>query len=327
MEQFLGLPINAAAHGADIDQIIGIVHWLMFALFAGWGSFFVYTLYRFNRKRRGTADPVGVKGHASSYLEVSVAIFEGVLLIGFAFPIWSSRVTEFPPEEGATVVRVVAEQFAWNFHYPGRDGVFGLTDRSLVSPSNPLGVDRNDPYGRDDIVAVNQFNVPIEKPVIVRLSTKDVIHSFGLPLFRVKQDAIPGEVVRLWFKPTMTTADIKASMTRTFSIADGAFPPELGILSAVMDYSDSDGNVIAYQGYTFSEEIISELNAAGIFEVQAAPDTPTEVACAQLCGLGHYRMRGFMTVQTQEEFDAWLTEQESYILLDEVDEGETPAEE
>lgn len=327
MEQFLGLPLNASAHGGDIDQMIGIVHWLMFALFLGWGVFFTYILIRFRRKRQQAADHVGVKTHTSSYLEVGVAVFEGVLLIGFAFPLWADRVTEFPSEEESTMVRVIAEQFAWNIHYPGRDGVFGLTDQSLVNPTNPAGLDRNDPYAKDDIVSVNQFNVPVNKPVIVRLSTKDVIHSFALPHFRVKQDAIPGEAVKLWFTPTMTTSDLKKHLTRTFSIAGGAFPPELGVLAAVKDYEDADGNVIAYQDYTFDQDIIDQLVAAGITEVEAGPETPTEIACAQLCGLGHYRMRGFMTVQTAEEFEEWFVEQESYLSYDDEEAEETVDEE
>ncbi len=324
MEQLLGLPLNAAAHGGEVDQMLSVVHWLMLVLFVGWSAFFIYILIRFRRRRQQTADHAGVKSHASSYLEVGVAVFEGVLLIGFAFPLWADRVEEFPAEEESTVVRVIAEQFAWNMHYPGRDGVFGLTDQSLVSPTNPVGVDRNDPYAKDDIVSVNQFNVPVNKPVIVRLSTKDVIHSFALPHYRVKQDAIPGEVIRLWFTPTKTTAELKESLTRTFSIANGAFPNELSVLVAVQDYMDADGNVIAYKDYTFDADIIAELNAAGITEVRAGPETPTEIACAQLCGLGHYRMRGFMNVQTAENFELWMQEQEEYLsyLLGEEEGGE-----
>jgi hypothetical protein len=119
----------------------------------------------------------------------------------------------------------------------------------------------------------------------------------------------------------MTTAEIREKLTRTFSIANGAFPKELSVLVATKDYTDASGNVIAYANYAFTEETIKALNDAGITEVTVAPENPTEIACAQLCGLGHYRMRGFMTVQTQEEYDAWLTEQESYIVLPEATEA------
>jgi cytochrome c oxidase subunit 2 len=309
MREFLGLPIGASAHAPEIDAMIVIIHWLMIVLFIGWGVFFGYTLVRFRRTRNPKADPSGVRSHASSYLEVGVAVFEGVLLVVFAFPLWAQRVNQLPPEGDATVVRIVAEQFAWNVHYPGPDGIFGKTDIHLVSGDNPLGLDRSDPYAKDDITTINQLNLPLGKPVIIRLSSKDVIHSFNLPLFRVKQDAIPGEQIKVWFVPTMTTAEIRKQLARKFSIVGGVFPVELGDLTSLADYKDTSGSVLVGQGGSFSAENVAQLAQAGIKEVFAAPDTPTEIACAQLCGLGHYRMRGFVTIQTPEEYQQWLKSQ------------------
>jgi hypothetical protein len=95
------------------------------------------------------------------------------------------------------VIEVTAEQFAWNVHYPGPDGVFGKTDLSLLDvETNPLGLDRKDPAAKDDITTLNQLYLPANKPVIVKLRSKDVIHSFNLPEFRVKQDAVPGHVAK-----------------------------------------------------------------------------------------------------------------------------------
>jgi cytochrome c oxidase subunit 2 len=182
-----------------------------------------------------------------------VAVVEAVLLIGFAIPLWATRVEALPPENEALVVQVTGEQFAWNIHYPGPDRTFGRTDIKLLDlQSNPLGLDRDDPAAKDDVTTVNQLHLPVNTPIIVRLRSKEVIHSFGVPEFRVKQDAIPGLTIPIWFIPTVTTADMK---TRT-------------------------GN----------------------------PEFEYEIACAQLCGLGHARMRGFVTVQTTEEFQKWLEE-------------------
>ena len=141
----------------------------------------------------------------SSWVEGGVLVAEIVLLAFFSIPFWTRHVDAAPPPENeATVVRVVAEQFAWNVHYPGADGVFGRTDIRLVSPDNPLGLDRDEATGKDDVVVNGRLNLPIGKPVIVFLSSKDVIHSFGLPQMRVKQDAIPGIVQPVWFTPTKT---------------------------------------------------------------------------------------------------------------------------
>lgn len=314
MNDLLGLPLDASAHGSTIDNMIGVVHWLMLVLFLIWAVYFVYVLFRFRRARNPKADYVGVKTHASNYLEIAIVIFEGVLLIGFAIPVWSTVVNAFPSEKDATVVRIVAEQFAWNVHYPGPDGAFGRTDIKLISAENPLGIDRDDPNAKDDIATINQLNLPVNKPVIIHLTTKDVIHSLNLPLFRVKQDAIPGQSIPVWFKPTMTTEEISKVLTRTYRIDGGEYPTELRHLVAKADYNGKDGNSIVSAGMPILEDVIPQLLQAGITEVLAGPDNPTEIACAQLCGLGHYRMRGFIRVQTDEEYRAWLAEEASYLV-------------
>ena len=313
MGEFLGLPFDASANGPLIDRIIILVHWLMLVLFAGWGSYFIYVLFRFRRSRHAKAEYHGVRSHASSYLEGVVALIEGVLLIGFAIPLWSMRVNDIPPESDATVVRIVAEQFAWNVHYPGPDGVFGKSDISLITSENPLGLDRNDPAAKDDIVTINQLNLPVGKPVVIHLSSKDVIHSFNLPLFRVKQDAIPGQSIRVWFTPTATTSDIQHALARKFTVASGNVPPEMASLVTLADYTGKDGQVVLAKGASLTDEVLPALRDAGIAEVIVAPDTPTEIACAQLCGLGHFRMRGFITVQTPEEYKAWVADQEAQL--------------
>ena len=111
MQEFLGLPLQASAHAAEIDQIIVIVHWLMLVLFVGWGAFFIYTLIRFRASANPKADHAGVKSHTSSYLEITVAVVEAVILVAFALPAWAVRVNDLPPEDGATVVHVIAKQF------------------------------------------------------------------------------------------------------------------------------------------------------------------------------------------------------------------------
>ncbi len=113
---------------------------------------------------------------------------------------------------------------------------------NLISADNPLGLDRADAAAKDDITTINQLNLPIDRPVLVHLSSKDVIHSFGLIEMRVKQDAVPGMSMPVWFIP----------------------------------------------------------NRLGEYEI----------SCSQLCGLGHFRMRGFITVQNQADYDKWFADQQ-----------------
>ena len=245
MLEWLGMPVGASAHAGEVDRIMVLVHWLMAVLFVGWSTFFVYVLLRFRRGRNPKATYHGLRGRWSTWIEGGVLAAEVVLLAFFSIPFWSTQVDALPAENESTIIRVVAEQFAWNVHYPGPDGQFGPTAIGLVNPDNPLGLDRRDPLAKDDIVSINRMNLPIGKPVIVFLSTKDVVHSLGLPQMRVKQDAVPGIVQPVWFTPN-----------------------QLG---------------------------------------------EWDIACSQLCGIGHYRMRARYAIQSQEDYEAWLKEEASFL--------------
>jgi cytochrome c oxidase subunit 2 len=224
-----------------IDLLMRLVHGLMLVLFAGWAIYFVYVLWRFRKRRQPRASYAGAKGTWAAGVEVGVIVAEGVLLVGFALPIWSSVTSAGPIEPNAVVVRVVAEQFVWNVHYPGADGEFGRTALDLITPTNPLGLDRASPAGKDDVVLLSEMHLPVGRPVVVHLSSKDVIHSFGVHAFRVKQDAIPGTRSMVRFTPAST----------------GEF----------------------------------------------------EIACSQLCGVGHHRMRGVITVESEDAFRAFLAKE------------------
>lgn len=209
MDKLLGLPVLASEHGRDVDNLIIYVHWLMIVLFVGWLAYFAYALFRFHRSRNPKADYVGVKNHASSYIEVAVALVEAVLLIGVAVPLWAKAVDKFPEEKDATVIRVAAQQFAWNILYPGKDGEIGKQDMHFVTEQNPFGVDPNDPKAKDNVPGMNEIHVPFVKndkgearPVIIYITSRDVIHSFKIIALRITQDAIPGMRVPIWFRPT-----------------------------------------------------------------------------------------------------------------------------
>ena len=204
MLELLGLPTQASAHAAQIDNMIVMLHWLMLVLFVGWAIFFIYTLIRFRASANPKADYVGVKSHTTtSYLDVAVGIVEAVILLGFAIPAWAVRGNAVPPEDGATVIHVIAKQFEWHSVYPGPDGRCGRRDASLITSTNAIGLDRSDPNGADDIHTINQVNLPVDIPVIAYLTTMDVIHSFGITSMRVKQDAIPGMEIPVWWEPTV----------------------------------------------------------------------------------------------------------------------------
>jgi cytochrome c oxidase subunit 2 len=239
----LGMVPNASEHGYLVDQLLEFCHWFMAILFVGWSCYFIYTLWRFNRVRHPKADYHGVQSKASAHLEFSVVLIEAVLLLGFGMPIWAKRVNgdQYLNNSQALRVHCIGEQFAWNFHYPGPDGVFGRTNPAFISANNPLGIDPNDPAGADDFTSKFEIHLVNQRPTVIEITSRDVIHSFALQHMRMAQDAIPGSRIPIWFRPIRT----------------GEF----------------------------------------------------EIICGQLCGSGHFGMRGKMIVESQAEFDAWQKDQ------------------
>jgi cytochrome c oxidase subunit 2 len=197
----LGLPVLASEHGVEVDKLIVFVHYLMLALFVGWVFYFIFVLFRFRKSANPNADYHGVKNHASSYLEVIVAGIEGWLLLMFAIPGWGHQVDDFPSADKHPVtINVVAQQFNWNVFYPGTNGVFGRQDPGLVTDQNPWGKDLSDPNTKNDLNPIpNIIHVPINREVVIMLSSKDVIHSLKVIALRVTQDAIPGVKIPIHF--------------------------------------------------------------------------------------------------------------------------------
>jgi cytochrome c oxidase subunit 2 len=214
---WMKLPDGVSSYSAQMDGMFSLILWITGIIFVIVEVLLVFFLWRF-RHREGRQV---IYTHGNNRVEVVWTIVPAVICVVLALMsrrLWADVKQSMPA--GAMPVGIEAEQFAWNIHYPGPDGHL---------------------FTADDIVTLNQLHIPVGRPIVVTLRSKDVIHSFFLPEFRVKQDAVPGMSTRIWF----------------------------------------DGNTVGHW----------------------------EIACAELCGLGHYRMKGFITVEPQEEFDKWLTEQ------------------
>lgn len=222
-----GLPIAASTYAGKIDFGIYVIHAAMIGIFVLWGIFFTYLLVKY-RKRDGVPavredhdeTPASVSvpdsiskfpfaqllyknsGELKSLLpDLLVMLFEIALIVFYALPVWSSIKMKMPDEKDATVISVVAEQFGWDVHYPGADGKFGLRKVELVHFNNPIGLDKTDPDAADDVVVGNEIHMPVDKPVLIKLTSKDVIHDFFVPEFRIKQDALPGMEIPVWVTP------------------------------------------------------------------------------------------------------------------------------
>lgn len=240
------MPAAASEHGAGVDGMIRYLLLTTGAVFIAGHLVLASFVWRYARggpTGSPWADP-RVERWWSLLPVVAMALIAevGVLVIGL--PVWAKVYGPVP--EDAVVIEVTARQFEWIVRYSGKDGRFGRTDPALIrGAANPAGLDPRDPAGADDLVFRNRLHVPVGGTVYLRLRSRDVLHSFSVPAFRVKQDVVPGIVGSTMFVPT----------------------------------------------------------AAGEYEI----------ACMELCGMAHYRMRGRVLVQSPEEFDAWLSQQAGWL--------------
>ena len=215
-----GLIPQASTFAASIDTLFGVVLIVTGAAFVLVESLLIYFLIRYRHRQGQKAAYV----HGDRRIELAWTIGTGIAFFSLAlyqYNTWTQIKIALPAESDAQLVGIASNQFEWETTYPGADGV-------LCTP--------------DDIhPPVNIVHFPVNRPVLIRLKSEDVIHSFFVPELRVKQDAVPGRQIGFWFEATRP----------------GQY----------------------------------------------------EIACAELCGLGHYRMRGRVTVEPQAAFDAWLAEQ------------------
>ncbi len=236
-------PVLSSIHGAQIDQVFGavlIVTGIAFVLVQGALGFFV-TRYGTQGNERAAYWHDNPK--AEAFLLIGTAVILTVLVF-MGQRVWANIYFSDKPTD-AVVIEVVGQQFNWNFRYPGPDGAFGKTDPKFISGTDAFGMDPSDPAGKDDIQTVSLLHIVNNKPVLFRIRSNDVIHSFFLPNFRLKQDAVPGMQIEIWMTPN----------TQNFK---------------------TDG---------------------------------FEIACAELCGLGHYKMSGALTVDPdQATLNKWLQE-------------------
>jgi cytochrome c oxidase subunit II len=195
-----------------------------------------YALWRFRDTGDGTR---AVYSHGNNRMEmiwtvVTAIIFISVALLGQR--VWYALHMQ-PAPAGSATVRVLAQQFQWNFHYAGADGKFGHTDPKKISDEtlNYIGLDEADPASKDDAV-VQTLVAQVNRPVQLILMARDVTHSFWVPQLRYKQDAVPGMEIVTHFTP----------------------------------------------------------NKVGRYEI----------ACAELCGQQHYKMRSYMLILPDDEYNA-----------------------
>jgi cytochrome c oxidase subunit 2 len=194
------MPDVATKGGEQIDQLTYFIYYLTGAVFVLTQIVYVYFLIKYRAKKGVRA----TYSHGDNRLEliwtaIPTAIFIG--LWGYSNHMWWDVIHKEPPPNTMQVA-VTAYQFGFSFQYPGASGKLGRSDVKLLSADNVFGNDRSDPLTKEDFQS-GVLELPVNKGVRILLNSRDVIHGFYIPQFRIYQDAVPGRTIDwVWFIPT-----------------------------------------------------------------------------------------------------------------------------
>lgn len=271
-DQMLGYgPWEASSeHGKELDGLFNvtlfftgivfiITHWLTF-----------WYAYKYRGRKGGKAL---FFAHDTKLELVWTAIPAVVMafLVAKGLVVWNNTMTDLDPEAKVINIEATGYQFAWDIRYAGNDGQIGKKDYRLIDMGgNPIGLDFTDAATLDDIVlgGSDKIVLPVDTTVRVAITSKDVLHNFYLPHFRVKMDAVPGLPTYFIFKPTKTTAQMRQELK--------AYPE----WNLPYDETDPEGPK-RWEKFEY------------------------ELACAELCGKGHYSMRRVIEIVDKDTYKKW----------------------
>ena len=278
------LPNAASEHGNDYDNLM----WISFAII-----FFVQTitqalLHYFSYKYRGEKGKKALFFADNEKLEmiwtiIPVFVLAGLILYGLYT--WTDIMTVEENDE-ALIVELYAQQFNWKARYAGEDGVLGDANVRFLQDfegRNLVGIDATDPNGFDDVV-VQELHLPVGREVIFKMRSQDVLHSAYMPHFRAQMNCVPGMITEFAFTPNTTTEQMRLD-------------PDI----------------------TAKVKKINKIRVEKSKEVVASGDSSLDpyefdflLLCNKICGASHYNMQMKIIVETEKEFEQWMSSQQTF---------------
>lgn len=242
--------------------------------------FFVFAvthilLFYFSFKYYGRTGNTATYFPHSNKLEMVWTVIPAIVLaviIIFGLKAWN-KITE-PASKEAIVIQLYAKQFDWTARYAGADNELGASNYKLITAENSLGMDVKDAKGADDIVVRNEFHIPVGKEIEFKLNAREVIHSAYLPHFRAQMNCVPGMTTMLHFTPTITTEEMRKK------------PYVIELMKGINEIRAKNG------------EKPEEFNYV--------------LLCNKICGNSHYNMQMTIVVDTQEDYNKWLSKQKPF---------------
>ena len=279
------LPEAASEHGGTYDTLF----FVSFALIMFVQIITQALLHYFSYRYRGLKNTKASFITHDNKLEFIWTIIPAIVLFGlilYGMTTWS-QIMNFEEDEDALVIELYAQQWNWKARYAGEDNVLGDANVRFLNDydgRNTVGIDSSDPNGLDDIVVTQEFHLPVDRKVIFKFRSQDVLHSAYMPHFRAQMNCVPGMITEFSFTPTITTADMRMN-------AD------------VVDKVNRI-NKIRYEN---SQELIAK------GEESLEPyQFDYLLLCAKICGSSHYNMQMKIIVESEKDFEKWINEQQTF---------------
>ncbi|MEZ4932455.1 MAG: OmpA family protein [Saprospiraceae bacterium] len=266
----------ASEHGGSLDSLFNQTLWCTVPVFLATHVALFWFAYKYQGRKNAKASFISHDNKLEIIWTAIPAVVMCFLVIQ-GLVAWNEVMADVEPDEEFIEIEATGQQFLWHIRYPGADGKLGGKNfKKIVPGENPLGQDWMDDKNLDDIHATD-IVLPVGKKVRVRITAMDVLHNFDLPHFRVKMDAVPGMPTYFVFTPKTTTEEYRQQLREY---------PEY---QAPTDPSDPESEPL---WKTFEYEL----------------------ACAELCGKGHFSMRKLVKIVSEEEYQDWLSQQQSFYM-------------
>lgn len=289
------LPAASSEHGAEYDNLLLIsMALIMFVQVITQGL-----LHFFAFKYKGEKGRKALFFADNDKLEfvwtiIPVIVLSGLIIYGLFT--WSD-IMDITEEEDPLVIELYAKQFSWHARYAGTDNTLGKANVRFIEGTNTMGVDVSDSYAHDDVVT-GELHLPVGRAVLFKMRSQDVLHSAYFPHFRAQMNVVPGMVTQFSFIPTQTTEEIRET-----------------------DYMVDKINQIR----SLRDERNRELIAAGEEPLSEYTQFDYYLLCNKICGVAHYNMQMKVVVETEEEFNAWMAQQQEFIETIETGDQGVPA--
>lgn len=263
------LPGAASVHGLKIDTLWDYNMYLITFVFVVTNAFLFYFAYKYAGKK-------GVKATFLAHdnrLEMAWTIVPAVTLafiIIFGLKYWN-EITERSTDPNKVVIELYAKQFDWTARYAGFDKTLGSTDYRQIDGGNSVGMDTLDATGNDDILVKNEFHIPVNREIVFKMRSRDVIHSAYMPHFRAQMNCVPGMITEFKFTPNKTTAEMR-----------------------------KDPYVI---------QLMAGINEARAKKGEVAVEFDYVLLCNKICGASHYNMQMNIIVESEKDYKDWLLTQ------------------